>query len=57
MSTSGPVELQIMQGDWARLRAHLFPGDGDEHGAALLCGVANSPRGPRLLVRDIVLVP
>ncbi len=23
MSTSGPVELQIMQGDWARLRAHL----------------------------------
>ena len=55
MSTSGPVELQIMQGDWARLRAHLFPGDGDEHDAALLCGVANSPRGPRLLVRDIVL--
>ncbi len=40
---------------WARLRGHLFPGDGDEHGAILRCGLARSPRGTRLLVRDVVL--
>lgn len=40
---------------WGHLRGHLFPGDGDEHGAILRCGIASSPRGTRLLVRDVVL--
>lgn len=37
------------------LFAHLFPGDHDEHGAVIAAGVARSPRGNRLLVRDIFL--
>lgn len=40
---------------WATLQAHLFPGDRDEHGAVLRCGIAGSPRGTRLLVKDVVL--
>lgn len=39
---------------WAVLHGHLFPGDGDEHGAVLRCGIARSPRGTRLLVRDVM---
>ncbi len=38
-----------------RLHAHLFPGDDDEHGAVLVAGVASSPRGIRLLVREVFL--
>ena len=50
----GQVELRAVSRDWHRLHNHLFPGDGDEHGAVLLCGMAvGSP--PRLLVRDVVL--
>ena len=46
----------VMTGEqWATLRGHLFPGDGDEHGAVLRCGIARTPRGNRLLVRDVVL--
>jgi ThiF family protein len=37
------------------LTSHLFPGDGDEHGAVIGCGIAESPRGTRLLARDLVL--
>jgi hypothetical protein len=55
MTTSAPVELHITQRDWNQLRDHLFPGDRDEHGAVLLCGVARSPRGTRLLVREVVI--
>lgn len=39
-----------------QLRAHLFPGDGLEAAAVLLCSRANGPR-VRLLVRDMILVP
>lgn len=39
---------------WASLHGHLFPGDEDEHGLVLRCGIARSPRGTRLLVRDVV---
>ncbi len=35
--------------------AHLFPGDGDEHGAALLCGSVTTSSGTRLLLRELVL--
>jgi len=40
---------------WDRLRDHLFSGDGDEHGAVLRCGVAQTSRGTRLLVKDVIL--
>lgn len=40
---------------WGRLQAHLFPGDGDEHGAIILAGRADGPRGDRLLARDLML--
>ena len=39
---------------WDRLRDHLFPGDGREHGAVLLCGILRTPSGTRLLVHDVV---
>lgn len=46
----------VMTGEqWEQLQTHLFPGDRDEHGAVLRCGIARSPRGNRLLVRDVVL--
>jgi|HubBroStandDraft_4_1064222.scaffolds.fasta_scaffold00333_21 hypothetical protein len=38
-----------------RLIEHLFPGDGDEHGAVLSVGVARSARSNRLLVRELYL--
>lgn len=37
------------------LYAHLFPGDGDEHGAIITAGIAETASGTRLLVRDIFL--
>src|ERR1035437_4102078 len=49
-----PVELRATVADWSRLHDHLFPGDDDEHGAALLCGVTQGDRGTRLMVRDVV---
>jgi len=49
------VELRFRQNDWARLNDHLFPDDGDEHGAALLCGMAGSDDSCRLLVREVVV--
>lgn len=49
------VELHAVEADWARLHGHLFSGDHHEHGAVLLCGVAESAGGTRLLVRDVVL--
>ena len=36
------------------LRAHLFPGDGHPHAAALLAGVVHADGGPRLLVRRVI---
>jgi len=48
-------ELHVTGADWDTLHRHLFPGDHDEHGAVLLCGIASGRRGARLLVRDVVL--
>lgn len=39
-----------------RVRRHLFPGDGREAAAILVCARVPGPR-QRLLVRDVVLVP
>jgi molybdopterin/thiamine biosynthesis adenylyltransferase len=39
---------------WQQLSAHLFPGDHAGHGAVLLAGWTNGPRGLRLLARDLI---
>jgi len=39
---------------WADLSGHLF-GDDHEHGAVLLAGLADGPRGPRLLASRLIL--
>jgi len=40
---------------WATLSQHLFRADGGAHGAVLLAGYAEGPRGPRLLARDLII--
>lgn len=52
----GPAALAFAGIQHERLRAHLFPGDGLEAAAILLCG-RSAPARIRLLVRDIILVP
>lgn len=42
--------MTISGAHWAELNAHIFPGDRDEHGAVLRCGIA----GSRLLVREVI---
>ncbi|KJL28829.1 Molybdopterin-synthase adenylyltransferase [Microbacterium oxydans] len=51
---SGVWSVTITGEQWDALYSHLFPGDGDEHGAVLRCGIARTARGTRLLVRDVV---
>ena len=43
------------EGMQQRLHQHLFPGDRDEHGAVIAAGLAATPRGVRLLARDLHL--
>ena len=50
-----PVSLRIDDPLFGRLVAHLFPGDGDEHGAVIAAGIAESGRGTRLLARELFL--
>jgi len=40
---------------YGELHGHLFPGDGDEHGAVILAGVCESERGLRLVARELHL--
>ncbi len=48
--------LVLPEGLYARLEAHLFPGDGDEHGAVIAAGVASTSDGSvRLLARVLFL--
>lgn len=53
---NGPAALAFAGIQHDRLRAHLFPGDGLEASAILLCSRSAPPR-IRLLVRDLILVP
>jgi hypothetical protein len=53
---NAPAALAFAGIQHERLRAHLFPGDGLEAVAILLCSRSSPPR-IRLLVRDIILVP
>jgi tRNA A37 threonylcarbamoyladenosine dehydratase len=50
-----PISLAITNQHYQKLCQHLFPGDGDEHGAILVAGIAESSRGTRLLVREVFL--
>jgi hypothetical protein len=51
-----PWTLTIPEAMQERLYAHLFPGDGDEHGAVLLAGVQRRPDGQlRVLARELAL--
>lgn len=50
-----PWSLSIQADLMKRLHGHLFPGDGDEHGAVILAGKVETRRGVRLLAREVVL--
>jgi molybdopterin/thiamine biosynthesis adenylyltransferase len=50
-----PWRLMLPQGIYSRLHAHLFPGDGDEHGAVITAGIAITGRDVRLLARELHL--
>ncbi|MEJ0034843.1 MAG: ThiF family adenylyltransferase [Gammaproteobacteria bacterium] len=54
-SIGEPWRLVIPQAMFNRLHRHLFPGDGDEHGAVIAAGIARSARGVRLLARSLHL--
>jgi ThiF family len=48
------AKLQIPEPLWDELHAHLFPGDGDEHGAVLTAGYSRSADGDvRLTARSV----
>lgn len=53
--TQGELDLVIPGALYDSLHHHLFPGDGDEHGAVILAGVAKTARGTRLLARELHL--
>ena len=55
LSSTKPWVLVVTERHYEQLTAHLFPGDGDEHGAAILAGFAETDREVRLLVREVVL--
>lgn len=50
------TNLTITNADHRKLRDHLFPGDGLEAAAILLCARTPGPR-VRLLVKEVLLVP
>ena len=50
-----PWGLTIPSGLNAQLQRHLFPGDGDEHGAVILAGTCESERGLKLVARELHL--
>ena len=47
------ASLRLTGADYESLRAHLFPGDADEHAAVLLAGVSSRADKPTLLVREV----
>ena len=51
---SGPTcDVAIREEDHNRLMAHLYPGDGDEHGAVLRAGIVSRGAGLRLLINAV----
>ncbi|GLY99654.1 ThiF family adenylyltransferase [Actinoplanes sp. NBRC 103695] len=58
MATHTPLSpwSLVIPGEMMRdLERHLFPGDGDEHGAIVVAGITSTPRGTRLLARELFL--
>jgi hypothetical protein len=55
LAMSTPWSLQIPSDLMDLLTTHLFPGDGDEHGAVIVARMVETARGVRLLARDLVL--
>lgn len=47
--------LRLPQPLYHQLHAHIFPGDGDEHGAVVAVGIAETDRGVSLLGREVFL--
>ncbi len=54
LASSPPWSLRIGQGAWDAMVRHINRGDHDEHGGALLCGIADRRDGPALLAREFV---
>lgn len=55
-AAAGPWRLVVPEEMYDRLHAHLFPGDGDEHGAVIAAGLAVGSDGSvRLLARELHL--
>lgn len=53
---SGPWSLTIPGSMYQALIGHLYPGDGDEHGAVIMAGMATTADGrTRLLARELHL--
>lgn len=52
-----PVTLTFARSAYEQLQAHLFPGDGNEAAAILLCGRRAGERRHRLLVREVHEIP
>jgi len=50
-----PWTLRIPPDLMEALMEHLFPGDGDEHGAVIAAGMVETQRGVRLLARRVEL--
>ncbi len=48
-----PWTVAFSRADWNRLNDHHFPGDDGEHGSVLKCGVVETERERRLLVREV----
>ena len=51
--TGDSCDVLIPSEAHARIMAHLYPGDGDEHGAVLHAGVVSTDDSLRLLVRHV----
>lgn len=52
---SHTCQLRMTQEMYDKLVAHLFPGDGDEHGAVIHAGLLETKDGPVLTARDLIL--
>lgn len=57
MTDQPPVALTLTAAQHSQLREHLFPGDGEEAVAIVLCGYRAGDRRHRLLVRDVFEIP
>ncbi len=57
MSAMSPLSLALTAKQHVQLRQHLYPGDGKEAVAILLCGQSNNDRRYSLLTRYVYPVP